>query len=101
MLVKRLIAQIAPVVREIAKHSQSSDELVVKRVLADNRREETFVAKAELLRKFASLSPGRRACFEPLGLGSAAPEEARGRKESPATSQAAPTAPPPESSKAD
>ena len=68
-LVKRLIAKIAPVVQEIARHSLSPDELVLKRVLADDRREEVFAAKADLLAKLDPVPLGLRGVFAPLGLG--------------------------------
>jgi len=92
-LVKRLVAQIAPVVREIAKHSQSPAELVVKRVLADHRREETFASKLELLQKLDPLSAGARALFDPLGLGGAAADKAKRRDESPAIARETPGRP--------
>ena len=68
-LVKRLIAKMAPVVQEIARHSLSPDELVLKRVLADDRREEVFAAKADLLAKLDPVPLGLRGVFAPLGLG--------------------------------
>lgn len=68
-LVKRLISKIAPVVREIAKHSLSPDELVLKQVLADDRREEVFASKADLLAKIDPVPLGLRGVFAPLGLG--------------------------------
>ena len=77
VLVARLVAQIAPVVREIAKHSQSPNELVVKRVLSDNRREEIFALKSDLRRKLDPLSPEARARLDPLGLGDAEADEAK------------------------
>jgi hypothetical protein len=68
-LVKRLITKMAPVVQEIARHSLSHDELVLKRVLADDRREEVFAAKADLLAKLDPVPLGLRGVFAPLGLG--------------------------------
>lgn len=68
-LVKRLIAKMAPVVQEIARHSLSPDELVLKRVLADDRREEVFAAKADLLARLDPVPLGLRGVFAPLGLG--------------------------------
>jgi hypothetical protein len=68
-LVKRLIVKVAPVVQEIARHSLSADELVLKRVLADDRREEVFAAKADLLAKLDPVPLGLRGVFAPLGLG--------------------------------
>src|SRR5262245_15979569 len=48
LLVERLIGAIAPTVQEIAARSQSPGELVLRRLLAGNRREEIFLAKSEL-----------------------------------------------------
>ncbi len=66
LLVDRLIASMAPVVQEIAARSQSSGELVLRRLLGDDRREEVFVSKAELQRKLDPLSESTRAVFAPL-----------------------------------
>jgi hypothetical protein len=67
-LVRRLIGQAAPVVREIAKHSLSPTELVLKRVLADDRREEIFASKADLREMVDALPHKLRQAFAPLGL---------------------------------
>jgi len=66
MLVERLIATMAPVVQEIAARSQSPGELVLRRLLADDRREEVFLSKSELQRKLEPLAGGERALFDPL-----------------------------------
>jgi len=68
-LVKRLVAEMAPAVREIAARSLSPGELVLKRVLGDDRREEIFASKADLLEKLAPLSPRMQRLFDPLELG--------------------------------
>jgi hypothetical protein len=68
MLVERLVATIAPVVQEIAARSRSSDELVLRRLIGDDRREEIFLSKEELRRKLEPLVEGRRALFDPLWL---------------------------------
>ncbi len=68
VLVRRLVQQMAPVVHEIALHSLSPEELVLKRVLADDRREEIFLAKADLRAKLEPLAPELRAVFTPLAL---------------------------------
>src|SRR5690606_286549 len=69
ILVKRLISKMAPVVQEMARHSLSPDELVLKRVLADDRREEIFASKADLLAKLDPVPLALRGVFAPLGLG--------------------------------
>ena len=68
VLVERLVAAMAPVVQEIAWRSRSQTELVLKRLLADDRREEIFVTKAELRKKLDPLPSDLRQAFEPLGL---------------------------------
>jgi hypothetical protein len=68
IVVDRLIAAMAPTVSEIARRSLSPKELVLKRLLGDNRREEIFVSKASLLEKLAPLPEPLRAAFKPLGL---------------------------------
>jgi hypothetical protein len=67
-LVERLVAMLAPIVGEIARRSPSANELVIRRLLADNRREEIFVGKATLHAKYAELPGAQRALFAPLGL---------------------------------
>jgi len=67
-LVHRLVTQVAPVVRAIAQHSLSPHELVLKRVLADDRREEIFASKADLLEKLTPLPGNLYRLFEPLAL---------------------------------
>jgi hypothetical protein len=67
-LVEKLVAAIAPVVREIGARSRSPDELVLRRLLADDRREEIFLSKAELRRKLEPLVEERRGLFDPLLL---------------------------------
>jgi hypothetical protein len=67
-LVQRLVAMLAPLVEEIARRSPTTTELVIRRRLADNRREEIFVGKATLRAKYAELPDEQRALFAPLGL---------------------------------
>jgi hypothetical protein len=68
-LVSRLINRIAPIVHEIATHSLSPKELVLKRVLSNDRREEVFAAKADLLKKIEPVPMSLRGVFAPLALG--------------------------------
>lgn len=79
-LVERLVAVLAPVVQEIAARSLSPGELVLRRLVADDRREEIFASKADLKRKLEPLSHDKRALFEALWKdgpeASAAPEPA-------------------------
>lgn len=50
-VVDRLVAILAPITWEIATHSLSATELLLKRLTADDRREEVFVSKAALVAK--------------------------------------------------
>jgi hypothetical protein len=68
-LVDRLIATMAPLVQEIARRSPVPGELVLKRQVAENQREERFVSKAKLREKIESLPPELQRALEPLGLG--------------------------------
>jgi hypothetical protein len=68
LLVERLIGAIAPTVQEIAARSQSPGELVLRRLLAGNRREEIFLAKSELKQMLEPLADANRSLFEPLWL---------------------------------
>jgi hypothetical protein len=70
--VRRLITALTPVMLDIARHSLSADELVLKRVLADGRREEIFVAKSDLVARLEQVPATMRNLFIPLGLGATA-----------------------------
>jgi hypothetical protein len=69
ILAERLIAAIAPTVQKIARHSRSPDELVLRRLIGDNRREEIFVSTAELVKLLDGLPPHARELFAALQLG--------------------------------
>jgi hypothetical protein len=66
VLAERLIANMAPVVQEIAWRSQSPNELVLRRLIGGDRREEIFLSKAELKQKIEPLQDTSRAMFDPL-----------------------------------
>jgi hypothetical protein len=66
--IEQLVRVIAPKVREIAARSLSPDELVLRRMMGDGRREEIFVAKAALLANFESLDEHDRRLFDTLEL---------------------------------
>jgi hypothetical protein len=66
LVVERLIATLAPEVQEIAARSQSSGELVLRRLLGGDRREEIFLSKQELKVKLEPLKEAHRALFQPL-----------------------------------
>jgi hypothetical protein len=64
----RLLAQLAPVITEIARRSGAPGELVLRRDVAGGRREEMYVTYAELNDKISVLPPERRIAFDVLGL---------------------------------
>jgi hypothetical protein len=67
-MVERLVQKIAPVVQEIARHSLTQTELVLKRLLDNGRREEIFLPRRELEQKFEGLADGGRTILATLGL---------------------------------
>jgi hypothetical protein len=67
-LVERLVTQMAPVVQEIARHSLTQTELVIRRLLTNERREEIFVAKKTLREKYAPLPRDQRSLFDVFGF---------------------------------
>lgn len=69
VLAERLIAAIAPTVQKIAQHSRSPGELVLRRLIGENRREEIFVSTADLLGRLDGLPSQAREVFSPLQLG--------------------------------
>jgi hypothetical protein len=71
--VEQLVLVMAPMVREIAAHSFSPGELVLRRMMADDRREEIFVTKAELRTILGDLTEMDRELFAPLELHHDAP----------------------------
>ncbi len=68
-LVKVMVNRLAPIIKGIVDHSLGDKELVLKKVLANGRREEVFAAKADLLDKLSILPTSMRSLFAPLCLG--------------------------------
>jgi hypothetical protein len=73
LFVACVIRQIAPTVVEIAKRSSNAAELSLKAESEKGRREELYVAKAELLKHLEGLGPEERDVFSPLALVPVAP----------------------------
>ncbi len=73
-IVERLVGDMTPIVRNISDHSLTPTELVIKRLLADDRREEIFVSKAALREKLAPLAGEVRTVFDSLALMPALPQ---------------------------
>lgn len=67
-LVRRLVAFLAPTVREIAARSNLPGELCLKIEHTEGRREEIYVSKQELSARISQLTPSQRAIFTPLGI---------------------------------
>jgi len=68
VLAERLILAVSPMVHKIASHSRSPGELVLRRMLGEDRREEIFVTTAELAKRWSALPAGAREVFAPLRL---------------------------------
>jgi hypothetical protein len=68
LLVERLIAVLVPETREIAARSQSPGELVLRRSLGGDRREEIFLSRQDLTLKLEPLNDRHRALFDALFL---------------------------------
>jgi hypothetical protein len=75
VLVERLVAEMAPTVREIARRSLTKTELVLKRQTGDGRREEIFVSRVDLQNRLRALGEAARAVFKPLDLGEVPPSD--------------------------
>ncbi len=73
-IVERLVTAMAPIVRDINDHSLTPTELVIKRLLGDDRREEIFVSKAQLREKYGDLPDEMKRVFDPLALVPALPQ---------------------------
>jgi len=64
--VERLIDVLLPETREISARSQSPGELVLRRSLGGDRREEIFLSKSDLQAKLEPLDDRHRALFDAL-----------------------------------
>jgi hypothetical protein len=68
LLAERMMSAMAPTVHKIKAHSRNDEELVLRRLLGDNRREETYVPIAELVKQFEVLPVPAQSVFAPLQL---------------------------------
>lgn len=93
-IVERLVGMMAPIVREISARSLTPNELVLRRLLGNDRREEIFVAKSTLREKLTVLPAEARSLFDPLQLDPALPP-AKKDAHAPAAQAPAPAPPPP------
>jgi len=67
-VVTRVIEAAAPIANEIQAHSLTPRELVIRRLLGNDRREEIFVTTSSLLDKLTPLTDEQRTAFSPLQL---------------------------------
>jgi hypothetical protein len=74
-LVKRLVAFLAPTIREIDLRSPSRQELCLKIEHEQGRREEIYVPKSQLAEQIERLPPAQQAIFTPLGISLSAAAE--------------------------
>lgn len=68
VLAEAILMALAPLLREMRMRSMVPGELILKRDLGGDRREEMFVPRRVLLQKIASLPPRYRQVFEAVGL---------------------------------
>lgn len=72
-----IIQSIAPLVRDLKRHSRAPNELQLKRDLGDGRREELFIDQREITGKYGVLSPKHQQLFDCFGLSKARVPEAQ------------------------
>lgn len=65
-LVSRLAQRLGPLVDEIAVRSRSDEELVLRRIMEDGRREELFMPKSRLREQLVGLDDAHRDLFAPV-----------------------------------
>lgn len=67
-LVLWILEEMTPVVQSVSRNTLAPNELVLKRVLSDDKREEVFLSKSELAEKLTPLTAEYQRWFAPLGL---------------------------------
>ncbi|MCE9577238.1 MAG: hypothetical protein K8W52_29085 [Deltaproteobacteria bacterium] len=66
---RAILDQLAPTIKLVRTRSRVPGELIIKRDIADGRREELFLPRAAVAAKFARLPPEYRRVFDDAGLG--------------------------------
>ncbi len=66
---KAMLDLLAPTIRTLCARSGAAGELVLKKDIADGRREELFVPRQQIAQKYMTLPPEYRRLFEAAGLG--------------------------------
>ncbi len=94
-VVERLIGMMAPITREISDRSLTPTELIMRKPLGNDRREEFFLSKQTLRDKYAPLDELYRTFFEPLGLDPSEARTATPPPTHPALTSSAPASVPP------
>lgn len=64
-----ILSQLAPLIRQTRGKSRTPGELIVKRDIGDGRREELFISRAALERRYGSLPADYKRFFDDAGLG--------------------------------
>jgi hypothetical protein len=101
MVGRAMLGVLGPLVRQIRMRSRVPGELAIKRDIGDGRREELYVPRDQVERRFAMLPQLYRRPFEDIGLGRQATAElistddAQTMPESPPRAHAQPPKPPP------
>jgi hypothetical protein len=75
MIGRTILGVLGPIVRQIRTRSRVPGELAIKLDVADGRREELYVSRADVERRFATLPAMFRRPFEDIGLGRQATAE--------------------------
>jgi hypothetical protein len=75
VLGRALLGVLGPIVRQIRTRSRVPGELAIKRDIGDGRREELYVPREQIERRFAMLPASYRRPFEDIGLGRQATAE--------------------------
>lgn len=98
-IAETILMDLAGLVREMRMRSRVPGELVLKRDLGEDRREEMFVPRQVLCAKIESLPPRHRQLFEAIGLSNEATYEfvtrIQARPGSKGPARTAPPQPPP------
>lgn len=72
---RAILGVLGPIVRQIRQRSRVPGELAIKRDIGDGRREELYVPREQIARRFETLPPTYRRPFEDIGLGRQATAE--------------------------
>lgn len=74
-IAEHILASMAPLVREIRMRSRVPGELILKRSVSRDRREELFLARESLHSKYSGLPERHQQVFDAMGLGNESTRE--------------------------